>query len=321
MLSIVAFMTHPDGVVTFLFTDVQGSTSLWEDFGDLTMRALDQHDAVIDAAAEANNGVVVRPRGEGDSRFVVFHSAVDAVAAVAEMQAGLAAAEWATPRALLVRIALHTGASDLQLGDYYGPAVNRAARLRAIAHGGQSIMSASTWELVRDDLPSGVTIRDMGEHGLRDLTRPEHVYQIDIDGLPDSFPPLASLDSTPNNLPLQLTDFVGRETELAEAKRLIAENRLLTILAPGGSGKTRLAIQAAADLIADYPDGVFFIELADIDSSSEIVQAVAEALGIGLASDEDVQSQLLTYLANKTQLLDSTILSTFWTASPSLLRY
>ncbi len=293
----------PDGLVTFLFTDVQGSTRMWEESPDLMMRALEQHDEAIDAAVDAHGGVSVKPRGEGDSRFVVFDDAMNSVAAVAEMQRKLAATDWATPQPILVRAALHTGTADLQLGDYYGSSVNRAARIRAIAHGGQTIMSRSTWELVQDQLPDGVSIRDLGEHGLKDLTRPENVFQIDIDGLPDSFPPLTSLDAISNNLPLQLTDFVGREKELREAKRLLAENRLLTILAPGGSGKSRLAIQAAADLIGDYPDGGFFIELASIDSSGEIVQTVAEALGIGLSSEEDVEEQLLTYLANKTQLL------------------
>jgi predicted ATPase len=165
-------------------------------------------------------------------------------------------------------------------------------------------MSGSTWELVQDtQLPEGVTVRDMGEHRLKDLTRPEQVFQIDVDGLEDRFPPLTSLDEVPNNLPVQLTDFVGRHAELAEAKRLLATTRLLTILAPGGTGKTRLAIQAAADLIADYPDGVFFVSLAEIGSSDDIVQAVAESLGVALTSDTEVQTQLLTHLAKKRQLL------------------
>lgn len=276
---------------------------MWEKFPDSMMGALDQHDIVIDAAAEANNGVSVKPRGEGDSRFVVFPSAIDAVAAVAEMQRGLAAVDWVTPRPLLVRMALHTGAADLQLGDYYGSAVNRAARLRAIAHGGQSVMSASTRELVQDDLPSGVAIRDMGEHGLKDLTRPEHVYQIDIEGLPDSFPPLASLDAVPNNLPVQLTDFVGRQVELDDARRLVGETRLLTMLAPGGTGKTRLAIQMAAEVSTDYRDGVFFVSFSEIGSSDDIIQTVAESLGVALSGGEDVQAQLLTYLAPRQQLL------------------
>jgi class 3 adenylate cyclase len=275
-------MALPVGIVTFLFTDVEGSTRLWEESPESMMEAIRQHDEAIEGAAENHGGVPVRPRGEGDSRFVVFSSASDAVKAAAEMQRLLDAVEWVTPRPLLVRMALHTGEADLRLGDYYGAAVNRAARLRAIAHGGQTIMSASTWELVQDDLPAEVTIRDMGEHGLKDLTRPERVYQIDIFGLADSFPPLASLDAVPNNLPVQLTEFVGRRRELANAQTTLAETRLLTILAPGGAGKTRLAIQVAAELTSEFPDGVFFIDLAPIQSPDDIIQTAAESIGIAL---------------------------------------
>ena len=302
-------MTHlpthlPEGIVTFLFTDVEGSTRLWEDAPDSMMDAIRQHDTTIETAATNNNGVPVRPRGEGDSRFVVFSDPSDAVAAAADMQRGLAEIEWETPRPLRVRASLHTGDADLQLGDYYGSAVNRAARLRGIAHGGQTLISNATRELVPDTaLPEGVSLRDMGEHRLKDLTRPEQVFQLDVDGLETGFPPLTSLDAVDNNLPVQLTDFIGRQAELAEAKRLLGTTRLLTILAPGGTGKSRLAIQAAADLTADYPDGVFFISLAEIGSSDDIVQAVAESLGVALSTDEDVQTQLLTHLAKKRQLL------------------
>src|SRR6266700_1545240 len=147
-----------DGVVTFVFTDVQGSTRMWEESPKAMAQALGQHDEIIDEAVEAHGGVSVKPRGEGDSRFLVFSDAGDALRAIAQIQAGLASAEWATPTPIRIRAALHTGTADLQLGDYYGTAVNRAARLRAIAHGGQTIMSASTWELVRDRLPDGITV-------------------------------------------------------------------------------------------------------------------------------------------------------------------
>jgi predicted ATPase/class 3 adenylate cyclase len=293
----------PDGVVTFLFTDVEGSTRMWEESPDSMMTALNQHDEVIDGAVNANNGVSVKPRGEGDSRFVVFGQAADAVEAVVDMQRRLGAIDWPTPDPLRVRASLHTGTADLQLGDYYGSAVNRAARLRAIAHGGQTVMSAATWELVRDRVPDGVTFRDMGEHRLKDLTRPERVFQIVLDELPDRFPPLASLDATRNNLPVQLTEFVGREVELEDAKRAISRTRLLTITAPGGAGKTRLAIQVAADLAADFPDGVFFVDLSPISSPADIPQTVAESMGIALSSDQDLRSQLLSHLANERLLL------------------
>ena len=293
----------PEGVVTFLFTDIEGSTRLWEEAPDSMMEALRRHDEAIEGAAAAHAGIPVRPRGEGDSRFIVFASALDAVAGAAEMQRRLEAIDWATPVPLRVRASVHTGPADLRLGDYYGSAVNRAARLRAIAHGGQTVLSGTTHELLGDELPPGVSLRDMGRHGLKDLREPEQVYQLDVEGLDESFPPLASLNAVPNNLPQQVTEFVGREEELADIKRLLDEARLVTVLAPGGVGKTRLALQVAADSTTEYPDGVFFIGLADIGSGDEIVLEVAEAIGLGFSSGEEVQTQLLTYLANKRQLL------------------
>ncbi|MCL1601054.1 MAG: tetratricopeptide repeat protein, partial [Actinomycetia bacterium] len=211
--------------------------------------------------------------------------------------------EWVTSPGLVVRASLHTGSADLRMGDYYGPTVNRAARLRAIAHGGQTILSGATYQLVQDQLPDGLSLVDMGDHGLKDLTRPERVYQLDIDDLPSTFPPLLSLGAVPNNLPIQLTEFIGRERELEDVKRLVGENRLVTILASGGSGKSRLAIQAAAELSSAFPHGVFFIELAGFTTGGEIVQALTEALGLGSVTDEDRQTQLLSYLAGKRQLL------------------
>jgi predicted ATPase/class 3 adenylate cyclase len=293
----------PDGVVTFLFTDVEGSTRLWEEAPAVMASALQIHDAAITEAVEEFAGVVVKPRGEGDSQFVVFRSAIDAVHGSVAAQRRLAEVDWPTPRPLRVRASLHTGAADLVLGDYYGPAVNRAARLRAIAHGGQTVCSGSTFELVQDHLPDGVTLADMGTHRLKDLTRPEHVYQFNIRGLENSFPPLRSLEAVANNLPEQMTELIGRDAELTEIKRLLNDNRLVTVLAPGGTGKTRLAIQAAADLTSEYADGVFFIGLADLTTSADILQAVAEEVGVAYSSDEDPQTQLLEYLRPRRQLL------------------
>ncbi|MGD2059334.1 MAG: adenylate/guanylate cyclase domain-containing protein [Acidimicrobiia bacterium] len=293
----------PEGNVTFLFTDVEASTRLWEDAPDVMMEALRLHDDAIDSAVAAEGGVSVKPRGEGDSRFIVFRSAQDAVNAVVEMQRRLASVTWPTPRPVRVRASLHTGLADLELGDYYGSAVNRAARLRAIAHGGQTVMSAATYDLVRDQLPDDLSVTDKGWHRLKDLTRPEHVFQLDIAGLNASFPPLKSLDSVPNNLPEQMTELIGREGELARIEDLLHDNRLVTILAPGGTGKSHLAIQAAANLTANYPDGVYFVALANISASDEIVQAVAETVGVALSSREDPRSQLLEFLTPRTQLL------------------
>lgn len=293
----------PKGVITFLLTDVEGSTRLWEDAPDAMSVALARHDEIVDEIATANDGTSVKPRGEGDSHFLVFAEPDGAVRAAAQLQRRVAVLDAGLPRPLRVRIALHTGTADVRDSDYYGPTVNRVARLRSVAHGGQTLMSQATWELVRDTLPDGVSIRDMGEHGLKDLSRPEHVFQLDIVGLRTDFPPLVSLDAVPNNLPLQLTEFVGRERELENAKTLLGEVRLLTILAPGGVGKTRLAIQLAADAASAFPDGVFFIGLADVEDPADIDQAVAESLGLGLTADQAPRNQLLTYLSNKRKLL------------------
>ncbi|MGB7861547.1 MAG: adenylate/guanylate cyclase domain-containing protein, partial [Acidimicrobiia bacterium] len=256
----------PDGTVSFLFTDVEGSTRLWEDAPDAMMEALRLHDALIDLVVTSCNGVLVKPRGEGDSHFVVFGSAVDAVAAAGEIQRSMSEAAWPTARPLRARASIHTGQAELELGDYYGPAVNRAARLRAIAHGGQTLLSGATFELVQDHLPKGVSIKDLGVHRLKDLARPESVYQLDVDGFSDTFPSLQSVDVVRNNLPVQVTDFVGRQDEVETAVGAFNNTRFLTILAPGGAGKTRLAIQTAAELTSSFPDGVYFIDLAPISS-------------------------------------------------------
>ena len=166
----------PQGTVTYLFTDVQGSTRLWEKSPGLMMTVLGLHDEVIDRVVDANGGISVKPRGEGDSRFLVFESASDGVAAAADIQRGLTLVDWPTTEPVLVRIAVNTGVAELESGDYYGSAVNRTARLRSLAHGGQTIISAATCELIKDALPAGTTIRDLGRHGLKDLTRPEHVF-------------------------------------------------------------------------------------------------------------------------------------------------
>ncbi len=201
-----------------------------------------------------------------------------------------------------MRASIHTGVVDFQLGKYYGAPVNRAARLRGIAHGGQTLLSRSTWELVKDAMPDGVTFIDLGQHRLRDLTTPEHVFELVIDGLKRDFPPLLSLDVTRNNLPVQLNDFIGRP-EVEEIKRLVREVRLVTVLAPGGVGKTRSAVQASAELVAEFRDGVFFIDLAPIDSHRDIAQTAAESLGIALTANDDLETQLLAHLVNERQLL------------------
>ena len=294
----------PPGTTTFLLSDVEGSTRLWESDPAEMPRAIARHDAIIEDRVVSRNGVVIKERGEGDSCFAVFPNAADAVTAAAAIQSDLAAEVWPTSAAVRVRIGLHTGHANLREGDYYGSVVNRCARIRSLGYGGQTLLSTVTYEAMGDEtLPKGVSTRNLGEHRLKDLTQPEQVFQLVIDGMSNEFPPLKSLGAITNNLPEQLTEFVGRDSELTEACQLLEETRLLTILAPGGAGKTRLAMQLGAELIETYPQGVFLVELAPIDSVDDMVQAIAESIGVPLSSDQPELAQLLQYLANKRQLL------------------
>ncbi len=299
----------PAGTVTFLFTDIEGSTRLWETEPDAMARSLELHNEALHAAFARHGGVVFSTMGDGMA--VAFSSAAGAVRAVLEAQRALVTATWPAGTGVLkVRMGLHTdeavlrqGLAVLRDGQYVNAPLNRCARLMAAAHGGQILVSDATEALVRSQLPSGATLLDLGEHRLRDLAQRMHLFQLTHPDLPHAFPALRTLDAIPNNLPVQLTELVGRQAELAEAEQLLTRTRLLTILAPGGAGKTRLAIQAAADIAAGFPGGVFFINLVDIRSHLDIVQSVAESLGLALSSDEDVKAQLLTYLASKRQLL------------------
>ena len=255
----------PTGTVTFLFTDIEGSTSMWER-DEATMRAaLARHDEIVRGAIETHGGFVFKT--VGDAFCAAFLTAPDAVGAALWAQRALFSEEWAEETgALRVRMALHTGAAEERGGDYFGPPLNRVTRLLSAGHGGQTLLSLPTQELVRDALPVDAGLRDLGEHHLKDLFRPERVYQLLVPGLPSEFPPLRTLESRPNNLPMQPTLLVGREREVAEVcERLRGEGvRLLTLTGPGGTGKTRVGLQAAADLLEEFADGVFFVPLATL---------------------------------------------------------
>src|SRR3954451_21425862 len=207
--------SSPTGTVTFLFTDIEGSTVLWEQFPDQARTAMSRHDEIVEEVVASHGGSLVRPRGEGDSRFAVFPRATDALAGAAALQEALYSEPWPVHAPIRVRAALHTGEADLRDGDYYGTAVNRCARLRSVAHGGQTLLTGITYDLVSDAPPAGVELQDLGEHSLKDLQRPEHVFQMVVEGVPSDFPPLKTLDSLPNNLPAQRGILVGREKELA----------------------------------------------------------------------------------------------------------
>ncbi|MCH7737440.1 MAG: zinc ribbon domain-containing protein [Chloroflexi bacterium] len=271
----------PEGLITYLFTDVQGSTPLWQRYPQEMRAVMARHDSLMTSAVEENGGAVVRPRGEGDSIFAVFPRATDAVAAASSAQQLLQKEVWPEGMAISVRMAMHTGESELREHDYYGATVNRAARLRSIAHGGQILVSEATAQLVRDSLPPYTSLRDMGSHRLKDLQRAEQVFQLVHPGLPADFPALNSLDSHPNNLPVQMTSFIGREEEIDEIKALLSANRLVTLLGAGGSGKTRLSQEIGVFLVDEYPDGVWFIGLAALSDPNMLRGHVAEIFNVG----------------------------------------
>src|SRR5829696_3749103 len=253
----------PSGTVTFLFTDIEGSTTLWERDRAAMGAAVERHLALVCKSIEAHNGV--RFKVVGDAVQAAFSTAPDGVAAALEMQQGLLREVWPEDVGpLRVRMALHTAAATPQDGDYRAPGLNRLARLLAAAHGGQVLLSLATQDLARDALPLGAGLRDLGEHPLRDLYRPERVFQLLHPDLPADFPPIRTLTTRPNNLPLQPTPFLGREDQVARVVDLLSRDdvRLLTITGPGGVGKTRLALQAAADLLEAFPDGVWFVDLS-----------------------------------------------------------
>jgi class 3 adenylate cyclase len=268
--------TLPTGTITFLFSDIEGSSKKWEQHPDAMRVALAAHDKMLRTAFEEQGGYVFKT--VGDAFCVAFDTATQALAGALQAQRSLRSATWQGIEELKVRMALHTGAAETRDGDYFGQSLNRVARILASAHGGQVLFSLPTEELVRDHLPPGVQLRALGEHRLRDLARPEHLYQLVAPDLPSHFPALRSLESVPNNLPVQLTSFVGRERELAEVKRLLSSTRLLTLTGSGGTGKTRLSLQVGADLLEQYRDGVWLVEFATIDDGTLVVETVAGAL-------------------------------------------
>lgn len=264
--------------VTFLFTDVEGSTRLWEQHSAAMHAALARHDALLRAVCDLRGGHVFNT--VGDAFHVAFGDAAAALDAAVEAQRILMIEPWGDIGPLCVRMALHTGEPWQRDGDYFGPPLNRCARLIGAAHGGQILLSRSSAEHVRARLPAGVDLRDLGRHRLRDLTQPEHIFQVLHTELAADFPRLRSLDTLPNNLPIQLTTFVGRRRELAAVRELTRDQRLVTLTGTGGCGKTRLALQAAADLSKYYHDGAWLVELATVTEPERVPQAVATALGV-----------------------------------------
>jgi len=297
----------PTGTVTFLFTDIEGSTRLWQEFPGTMKDALARHHTLLQHAIESHGGYVFQIVGDGFC--AAFRTAHEGLAAALAGQRSLERERWGETGPIRVRMALHTGSVDVHAGRYKsgeyasGLTLSRAARLLSAGHGGQILLSHATQQLACDRLPPQVELRDLGEQRVRDLVRPEHVFQVVVPDLPSAFPPLKTLDLLPNNLPIQLTTFVGRDREMSDIKRLLAERRLLTLTGPGGTGKTRLSLQAAAELLESFPDGVWLVELAPLSDAALVPQAVASALAVREEAGRSPLATLTDYLRPKILLL------------------
>lgn len=291
----------PTGTVTFLFTDIEGSTQRWEAHRDAMPAAVERHDEILRRAIETHNGYVFKT--VGDAFCAAFQSAPDAVAAAIDAQRKLTKEDFSSVLGLHVRMGLHTGKASERGGDYFGPEVNRVARLMSIGHGGQVLVSGAAQQMVQEVLPSDAMLIDLGLRRLKDLTQPEQVCQLVVAGLPREFPPLNSLDARANNLPIALTTLLGRDKDLEEVRSLVSRHRLLTLAGSGGVGKTRLALQAAADLIDRYADGVWFADLAPISDPQLVASVVAKVVGMAQVEGRTVDEAIPQWLKRKQLLL------------------
>ncbi len=307
---------RPHGTVTFLFTDIEGSTRVLsaigpERYGEL----LGLHQELIRSAIGSHRGHVVDT--QGDAFFVAFERPRDAVAAAIDAQRALADQRWPDGAEIRVRMAIHTSDATLTTDGYVGVGVHRAARICAAGHGGQVLISQAAHDLLLDDV-TGHAFVDLGEHRLKDLTSPQHLFQLNVEDLPDRFPPLRTLDARPTNLPTQATALVGRDRELAEIVALLRrpDVRCVTLTGPGGTGKTRLALSAAAELVDDVRDGAYFVSLAAITDRALVIAQVAQALGVNESAGQDLHA----YLATKELLLVVDNLEQVVEAAPDLAR-
>ncbi|MFN0074586.1 MAG: ATP-binding protein [Chloroflexota bacterium] len=291
----------PTGTITFLTCDIQGSTRMLHALGDEYSAVLEGYRRVVRGAVHARHGHEVS--AEGDGFFLVFARAIDAVVAAIDIQRGLATSMPTVAGSVRARLSIHTGQPDLVDGDYVGLDLHRAARIGAAGHGGQVLVSRSTRELVESDLPADVRLRDLGEHWLKDLPRAEHLVQLVITGLNAEFPPLRTLEQRIHNLPDQLTTFIGREGELIEARPLMIQHRLLTLTGPGGTGKTRFALQLAINVLDRFADGVCFVPLAPIMDAHLVIPTLVQVLGLPDMQGRPPLEVLTDYLRGKHMLL------------------
>lgn len=286
---------YPSGTITFLFSDIEGSTYLWETYPEQMRTALAQHDTLISEAVTRHQGTDVRKRGEGDSHFAVFEDAKLAAACAIDIQRGLAGQQHPELGSIKVRIAIHTGHAEYRDEDYYGPSLNRCARMRSAAHGGQILVSEDTKQLIESGLPTGAALQNLGLHRLKDLLEPARIYQLNGEGLRTDFPEIRSLSAAKHNLPIQLTSFVGRETQIEAIHELLTHKRLITLTGAGGSGKTRLSQHIAAEIIDDFVDGVWFVPLVSVREAGHIAQKVSESLPISLGGRDPISAIIEEY--------------------------
>ncbi len=295
-------MERPSGTVTFLFTDIEGSTRRWEGTPQAMRTALARHDAILEDAISSHGGFVFSRMGDGMA--AAFASAHDCLEAALQTQRGLAAEPWPEEiGGLIVRMGAHTGEGVLVDGQYLNQPLNRCARLMAIAHGGQVVISGATEPLVRGSLPEEVAPVDLGEHRLRDLSEPVRVFQVTHPELAADFAPLRSLDSYLGNLPLQVSSFVGRERELARGTEALRTSRMVTLTGVGGVGKTRLAVQLAAEVLSGFKDGAWLVELAPVRDPDGVAEAVASVFGVGPRAGQSIEDALVEFFATKQLLL------------------
>ncbi len=295
-------MNLPGGTVTFLFTDIENSSKLWETQPEAMAVALARHDVLLREAIEANKGVVFKT--VGDAFCSVFASPLDALNAATEAQGRLSAEPWDEATAgIKVRMGMHVGAPECREGDYVGPSVNRVARVCELGHGGQILVTQAVHEMVGELAPKQVTFRSLNAWRLKGMSRPETIYQIEAPGLPTDFPPLRSVTETVGNLPEILASFVGREAEMREITRRLERQKLLTLRGAGGCGKTRLAIESARSLAIDYPGGVWLVRLEALTDSERIAGEVARTLRLYVPAEQTVEQALAARLSERPTLL------------------
>ncbi|HEY6570815.1 MAG TPA: adenylate/guanylate cyclase domain-containing protein [Candidatus Limnocylindrales bacterium] len=289
--------------ITFLFTDLEGSTRLWEQFPDAMQPALRRHDTILREAIETSGGTVVKTTGDG--MMAVFGRGVDAATASLGAQRELITESWGETGPLRVRMGIHCGEAEQRGGDYFGTTVNRAARIMAAGHGGQVLLSSSAASLATELLPAGTGLMDLGEHHLRDLGRPEHLYQLVHPDLPAAFPPLVTARQPGADLPSRVAALIGRRDEIAQITERLADGsvRLLTLIGPGGTGKTTLAIRVASDLAPRFRDGVSFVELASAHDTNAVLVAIARSVGLGEIIDRPLQDELVDRLRDTRMLI------------------